>query len=78
MASRKKGYRFGRPVDDNGYGLFVQIAARQATKRGCAVVRADRFYPSSKTCSGLSCSENHAAPVRARVHLHRLRSEFGP
>ena len=51
MARRTRGYRFGRSVADNGYGLFVQVAARQAAKRGSAVVKADRFYPSSKTCS---------------------------
>jgi len=51
MARRKKGYRFGKSVGDNGYGLFVQILTRQAAKRGSAVFRADRFYPSSKTCS---------------------------
>ena len=52
MARRKKGYRFGRSVADNGYGLFVQILTRQAAKRGSAVAAAGRFYPSSKTCSG--------------------------
>ena len=51
MARRTKGYRFGRSVADNGYGLFVQVLTRQAAKRGCTVVQADRFYPSSKTCS---------------------------
>ena len=51
MARRKKGYRFGRSIGDNGYGLFVQVLTRQAAKRGSAVVKADRFYPSSKTCS---------------------------
>jgi putative transposase len=25
MARRKKGYRFGRSIGDNGYGLFVQV-----------------------------------------------------
>ena len=52
MARRKKGYRFGKSVGDNGYGLFVEILTAQAAKRGSAVVKAGRFYPSSKTCSG--------------------------
>ena len=29
----------------------MQILTRQAAKRGSTVVKADRFYPSSKTCS---------------------------
>jgi putative transposase len=51
MARRTKGFRFSRSVGDNGYGLFVEILTRQAAKRGAAVVKAGRFYPSSKTCS---------------------------
>jgi len=51
MARRKKGYRFGRSIGDNGYGLFVQVLTRQGAKHGSAVVKACRFYPSSSTCS---------------------------
>jgi putative transposase len=52
MARRKTAFRFGFSVADAGYGAFVDILARQATKRGSIVVAASRFYPSSKTCSG--------------------------
>jgi len=62
MARRKKGYQFGRSVADNGYGLFVQILTRQADKRACTVVKAGRFYPSSKTCSGCGA-------VKTKLHL---------
>jgi putative transposase len=51
MARRTKGFRFSRSVADNGYGLFVEILTRQAAKRSSAVMKAGRFYPSSKTCS---------------------------
>jgi putative transposase len=51
MARKTKGFRFSRSVGDNGFGLFVELLTRQAAKRGSAVVKADRFYPSSKTCS---------------------------
>jgi len=51
MARRKRGCRFTRSVADDGYGQLVQVLTRQADKRGCAVVQADRFYPWSKTCS---------------------------
>ena len=51
MARRKKGFRFGRSVADNGWGQFLETLERQAVKRGGSVVKADRFYPSSKTCS---------------------------
>jgi putative transposase len=51
MARRSTSYRFGSSVADAGYGQFVQTLARQAAKRGCTIVKAPRFYPSSKTCS---------------------------
>ena len=51
MARRTRGYRFGKSVADNGWGSFVEILTRQAAKRGAIVVKADRFFPSSKTCS---------------------------
>jgi len=51
MARKTKGYRFSRSVADNGYGQFVELLTRQAVKRGSSVMKADRFFPSSKTCS---------------------------
>jgi len=62
MARRTKGFRFSRSVADNGYGLFVDLLTRQAAKRGSAVVKASRFYPSSKTCSGCGA-------VKTKLHL---------
>ena len=44
MARRKKGCRFARSVADDGYGQLVQVLTRQADKRGCAVVQADRVW----------------------------------
>jgi putative transposase len=46
-----RGYRFGLSVADAGHRQFVQTLTRQAANRGCTIVKAPRFYPSSKTCS---------------------------
>jgi len=62
MARRSKGFRLGRSVGDNGYGLFVGLLTRQAGKRGSAVFKAGRFYPSSKTCSDCGA-------VKTKLHL---------
>lgn len=43
--------RNARNVGDTGWGSFVQVLERQAARHNSVVVRADRFYPSSKTCS---------------------------
>lgn len=42
---------WGRKVNDMAFGLFVQKLEHVASKYGTEVVKVDRFYPSSKTCS---------------------------
>jgi transposase len=39
MARRKKGYRFGRSIGDNGYRQFVQILAHVLRELGLGGVR---------------------------------------
>lgn len=42
---------WGRKVNDLAFGLFVQKLEHVALKYGTEIVKVDRFYPSSKTCS---------------------------
>ena len=42
---------WGRKVNDLAFGAFVQKLEHVASKYGTMVVKVDRFYPSSKTCS---------------------------
>lgn len=42
---------WGRKVNDLAFGLFVQKLEHIASKYGTKVIKVDRFYPSSKTCS---------------------------
>ena len=42
---------WGRKVNDLAFGLFVRKLEHVASKYGTKVVKVDRFYPSSKTCS---------------------------
>ena len=46
-----QGQHFGKSVMDNGYGSFVDMLTYKLEKRGKRLVKVDRFYPSSKTCS---------------------------
>ncbi|MDY5845552.1 MAG: transposase, partial [Bariatricus sp.] len=38
-------------VMDNGYGMFRDMLAYKLEDRGKKLIKVDRFYPSSKTCS---------------------------
>ena len=42
---------WGRKVNDLAFGSFVQKLEHVASRYGTEVVKVDRFYPSSKTCS---------------------------
>lgn len=50
-ARRSRGWRFPRSIADNGWASFVTTLEHQAAERGSVVVKADRFPPSSTTCS---------------------------
>jgi transposase len=41
----------GRKVSDLGFANFVKILEHQCSKAGTVLIKIDRFYPSSKTCS---------------------------
>ena len=57
---------WGRKVNDLSFGSFVQKLEHVASKYGTEVVKVDRFYPSSKTCS--VCQH-----VNERLSLHDRR-----
>jgi len=38
-------------LHDNGFGLFMEMLTYKLWKKGSCLVRIDRMYPSSKTCS---------------------------
>jgi putative transposase len=47
-----KNHRLARAIADMGFYELRRQLEYKATLRGCRVVKADRWYPSSKTCSG--------------------------
>ena len=51
MASMKKSLNLGKSVSDIGWGKFMQILEELCNKLGKLLIRVDRWYPSSKTCS---------------------------
>lgn len=47
-----RNHHLARHIADAGWGKFHRMLAYKTTWYGSTVVVADRFYPSSKTCSG--------------------------
>ena len=63
VANMIRNGRLGRQIADVGWGLVLQqLKYKTAWSEGSLLVAADRFYPSSKTCSG-------CGTVRAKLAL---------
>ena len=50
IAAMKKALSLGKSVSDVGWGRFTAILEELCLKHGKILVRASRWYPSSKTC----------------------------
>lgn len=67
MKGMSQALKFGKSVHDNGWGMFVKMLEYKALLAGKQVVKIDRFYPSSKTCS--SCAHiKEDLTLSARVY----------
>ena len=51
MKGMSQALKFGKSVADNGWGMFVSMLQYKAIFTGKTIVKIDKFYPSSKTCS---------------------------
>jgi len=60
-----KNHRLARAVSDAGFGMLRKMIEYKALLRNCEVVLADRFFPSSKMCSG--CGTLHDMPLDQRM-----------
>ena len=62
MRAMAQSLHLGKSVNDLGWGMFKTALAWQCEKRGCELVVADRWFPSSKTC-------NHCGEVNPDLRL---------
>lgn len=51
MAAMKQSLNLGKSASDIGWGEFTTMLEYKAKQTGCRIVKIDRWYPSSKTCS---------------------------
>lgn len=51
MKGMSQALNFGKSVSDNGWGMFTTFLNYKLLESGKQLVKIDRFYPSSKTCS---------------------------
>lgn len=51
MKAMSRSLHLGKSVMDDGYGMFLGMLEYKLGEQGKKLVKTDRFYPSSKTCS---------------------------
>ena len=54
MKAMSQALNFGKSVSDNGWGMFVSFLAYKLHEQGKQLIKTDKWFPSSKTCSDCS------------------------
>ena len=65
-AMSNKGYGNGKATLDNGYGMFLNMLEYKLHDRGKKLVKIDKWYPSSQTCS--CCGSRKEMPLAERTY----------
>ncbi len=68
MKGMSQALNFGKSVSDNGFGLFVSMLDYKLREQGKQVVKIDKWFPSSKKCSG--CGEVKDALLLSERQYH--------
>lgn len=68
MKAMSQALNFGKSVHDNGWGMFTRMLEYKLTEKGGTLVKIDKWFPSSKTCS--QCGHKHDSLTLAdRVYV---------
>ena len=51
MKGMSQALNFGKSISDNGWGMFTNMLVYKLAEQGKQLVKVDKWYPSSKTCS---------------------------
>ena len=51
MSALKQTLNLEKSYSDNGWGMFVTMLLYKGKRNGCYIIKIDKWFPSSKTCS---------------------------
>ncbi|MFJ8415696.1 RNA-guided endonuclease TnpB family protein [Bacillus paramycoides] len=66
MKGMSQVLHFGKSVADNGWGMFTSFLAYKLNEQGKLLVKIDKWFPSTKTCSG--CGNVKSMSLSERVY----------
>ncbi|HDR7380691.1 TPA: transposase, partial [Bacillus toyonensis] len=58
MKGMSQALHFGKSVADNGWGMFTSFLAYKLNEQGKQLVKIDKWFPSTKTCSSCGNAKN--------------------
>jgi putative transposase len=61
VAGMVRNRRLARAIADQGFATIVRLLGYKTTWRGGQLIKADRWFPSSKTCSGCGSAKDKLA-----------------
>lgn len=67
MQAMARTLNFGKSVSDNGWGMFTQFLNYKLKERGKYLIKIDKWFPSTKTCS--SCGNIREMKLSDRVYV---------
>jgi putative transposase len=68
MKAMQKALNFGKSVSDNGWGAFTTFLGYKLKEQGKLLVKVDKWFPSSKTCSVCGAKKNELA-LSERIYV---------
>ncbi|OQC43557.1 MAG: putative transposase [Bacteroidetes bacterium ADurb.Bin028] len=68
MKGMSQALNFGKSVSDNGWGMFSTMLKYKTELAGKQLIKVDKFFPSSKTCSVCGCIK-HDLKLSDRTYI---------
>ena len=78
VAGMVKNHHLAKSIMDAAFGEFRRQLEYKTTRSGARLHVVDRWYRSSKTCSGCGRVKAKLSPIRADLPLRQLRPHNGP
>lgn len=61
MRAMSQSLNLGKSVCDNGWGMFTTMLDYKLKEKGGKLIKIDKWFPSSKTCSACGCKNDELA-----------------
>ncbi|MDC3414675.1 transposase, partial [Terrihalobacillus insolitus] len=67
MKGMSQALKFGKSIADNGWGMFTSFLQYKLKGQGKQLVKIDKWFPSTKTCS--NCGNTQPMPMNIRMYV---------